>query len=111
MRGFRSRGITRLKPCPEPVDVIRSMNIFNTGYFEPPRLAEGARAVWSSLKPGGVWIVGRTWQEKPPSHNVSFFERTGNGFKLLRRYGDGSEIESIVLQETWSEPPLASAPA
>jgi hypothetical protein len=84
-----------------PVDVIRSMNIYNLSYFKPPQLAEGARAVWSSLKPDGVWIVGRTWQENPPAHNVSVFEKTEAGFKLVRRYGDGSEIESIILDQRW----------
>jgi hypothetical protein len=82
---------------PRPVDVIRSMNIYNLSYFEPPQLLEGAKAVWKSLKPGGLWIAGRTWHETPPSHNVSIFERTDAGFQLARRYGDGSEIESIVL--------------
>ncbi|HEX4137096.1 MAG TPA: hypothetical protein VHY84_20970 [Bryobacteraceae bacterium] len=82
---------------PQPVDVIRSMNIYNLSYFEPPRLREGAEAVRLSLKPGGLWIVGRTWQEAPPSHNVSILEKTEAGFKLVRRYGEGSEIESLVL--------------
>jgi hypothetical protein len=83
---------------PQPVDVIRSMNIYNLSYFEPPRLREGAKAVRLSLKPGGLWIVGRTWQEAPPSHNVSVLEKTDAGFKLVRRYGEGSEIESLVLE-------------
>jgi hypothetical protein len=82
---------------PQPVDVIRSMNIYNLSYFEPPQLLEGAKAVWRSLKLRGVWIVGRTSEETPPSHNVSIFERTDAGFRLARRCGDGSEIESIVL--------------
>jgi hypothetical protein len=84
----------------KPADVIRSMNFYNLGYFEPPQLVEGAKAVWRSLKPGGVWIVGRTWQEDPPSHNVSIFERRDAGFQLAGRYGDGSEIESLVLAQT-----------
>jgi hypothetical protein len=86
----------------QPADAIRSMNIYNPGYFEPARLAEGARTVWSSLRPGGIWIVGRTWQENPPSHNVSIFEKTDAGFRLARRYGDGSEIEALVLAQTIS---------
>jgi len=83
---------------PQPVDVIRSMNIYNVSYFDSVQLAAGARAVWRSLRPGGLWIVGRTWQEQPPSHNVSIFEKTNSGFELVRRYGEGSEIESIVLE-------------
>jgi hypothetical protein len=83
---------------PQPADVIRSMNIYNISYFDSVQLAAGARAVWRSLRPGGLWIVGRTWQEQPPSHNVSIFEKTNSGFELVRRYGEGSEIESIVLE-------------
>jgi hypothetical protein len=82
----------------QPVDVIRSMNIFNRTYFPAERLTEGARAVWRSLKPGGWWIVGRTWQEDPPAHHVSVLEKTSGGFQLVERYGDGSEIESLALE-------------
>jgi hypothetical protein len=81
-----------------PADAIRSMNIYNLLYFAPAQLAEGTRAVWASLKPGGWWIVGRTVRENPPTHNVSIFEKTATGFRLVRRYGDGSEIETLVLE-------------
>lgn len=80
-----------------PVDVIRTMNIFNRSYFPPERLAEGARAVWQSLRPDGIWIVGRTVQSDPPIHEVSVMARTGQGFALLDRIGPGSEIEPLVL--------------
>jgi len=84
-----------------PVDVVRTMNIFNQSYFGPARLAEGAYAVWRSLKPGGVWIVGRTISENPPVHEVSLFARSATGFELLRRVGPGSEIEALVLAQGW----------
>jgi hypothetical protein len=81
----------------QPVDIIRSMNIFNRVYFPPERLTAGTRAVWHSLKPGGLWISGRTWQDDPPAHNVSILEKTVAGFRLIGRLGDGSEIESLAL--------------
>jgi hypothetical protein len=83
-----------------PVDAIRSMNIFNLAYFSAERLAEGARAVWRSLRPGGWWIVGRTWRDDPPASNVSIFEKDEQGFRLIDRFGEGSEIESIVLEQS-----------
>jgi hypothetical protein len=85
-------------PLPQPVDIIRSMNIFNKTYFSTERLTEGAQAVWRSLKPGGWWIVGRTWREDPPAHHVSILEKKLGGFQLVERYGDGSEIESLALE-------------
>jgi hypothetical protein len=81
----------------QPVDIIRSMNIFNRAYFPPERLTAGTRAVWHSLKLGGLWIGGRTWQDDPPAHNVSILEKTVAGFRLIGRLGDGSEIESLAL--------------
>jgi hypothetical protein len=86
------------EPLARPAGVIRSMNIYNLGYFDPGQLAAGAKAVWASLQPGGLWIVGRTWQENPPSHNVSIFEKSATGFRLVCRWGEGSEIEEIVLR-------------
>jgi len=80
-----------------PVDVIRSMNIFNNAYFPPAKLASGARAVWHSLRPGGLWIVGRTVSEDPPVHEVTVFRRTADSFERIWRDGPGSEIEALVL--------------
>jgi hypothetical protein len=80
-----------------PVEVIRTMNIFNRSYFGAPRLSEGAEAVWKSLAPGGVWIVGRTVREDPPAHDASFLIRTPSGFETISRTGNGSEVEAIGL--------------
>lgn len=80
----------------ERVDVIRTMNIFNFAYFSEEKIAEGVRAVWESLAPEGVWIVGRTWTETPHTHNATIYGRTDTGFIPIHRHGEGTEIESIV---------------
>jgi hypothetical protein len=102
---FRIARHSAFEALASPVDIIRTMNIFNNAYFAPQRLAEGAHAVWRSLKPGGIWIVGRTIQEaaggNPPVHQVSVFTRTGTGFSTLWRRGPGSEIEALVLSQVW----------
>jgi hypothetical protein len=87
----------------EPADVIRTMNIYNLSYFKEPQLLEGGRAVRRSLKPGGVWIVGRTWQEDPPATNFSAFEKTERGLRLLERGGEGSEVEALMLAASFPE--------
>jgi hypothetical protein len=81
-------------PLERAVDVIRTMNIFNRGYFPAERLQEGIRTVFESLKPDGCWIVGRTKEER---QNVTILERTDSGFRPLVRIGDGSEIEDLAL--------------
>ncbi len=81
-------------PMDRPADVIRSMNIFNRSYFPVERLSEGARAVHASLKMGGLWIVGRTAEDR---HTATIFEKRENGFRVVERFGGGSEIEEIAL--------------
>lgn len=94
---FRIMCHSAFAPLPAPVDVIRTMNIFNRSYFPPPRLTDGVRAVWLSLRPGGLWLVGRTVRETPAAHEVSAFIRTASGFQLVWRNGTGSEIEELAL--------------
>ena len=78
-------------------DVVRTMNVLNRDYFDDARLADAARAVWISLNPGGVWIVGRTVTESPRVHHVSMLRKTDSGFELLVRHVDRSEIEDLAL--------------
>ena len=80
---------------PEPVHVIRTMNIFNNGYFSPDQLRQGAATVFASLKPGGLWIVGRT-QGQHGSHTATLFKRDKERFTSILRVNGGSEIESVV---------------
>jgi hypothetical protein len=82
----------------QPCDVIRAMNIFNLKYFQEARLVEGSAAVRQSLAPGGIWIVGRTVSEDPPVHHATIFEKHGDGFRVIERYGKGSEIEPLILK-------------
>jgi len=94
---FAIRKHSVFQTSPDPCDAIRTMNVFNLAYFSRDRLLEGARTVWRSLTPGGIWILGRTLQENPPAHNVTVFLKDERGFRVLDRYGSGSEIEELVL--------------
>ena len=84
------------EPLDRPCDIIRTMNIFNLKYFSETRLGEGVEAVNRSLVPGGIWIVGRTFKEDPPTHDASVFMKDGDGFRLLERFGKGSEVEPLI---------------
>jgi hypothetical protein len=81
----------------QPCDVIRTMNIFNLKYFPDATLMEGSEAVRRSLVPGGIWIVGRTVSENPPVHHATIFIKDAGAFRVLERYGKGSEIEPLIL--------------
>jgi len=92
---FSMRCHSAFERLDRPVEVIRTMNLLNRGYFSPERLQEGACAVWHSLRVGGCWIVGRTL--KDGRLNASVFERTDTGYRPITRIGEGSEIEELAL--------------
>jgi hypothetical protein len=80
------------------LDVLRTMNILNLAYFSSDQLVAGIRAAFDSLKPGGLWIIGRTLEASQTNH-VTFFRRTETKWEVLERIGDGSELEDLVLLE------------
>ena len=79
-----------------PCHVIRTMNILNLGYFPVATLTDAVAAVFQSLEPNGLWIVGRTLEEDFTNH-VTIFRRGANAWEVLDRVGKGSEIENIAL--------------
>jgi hypothetical protein len=98
MRGerFRMKQHSVFTPLPHPVHVIRTMNILNRSYFTEAQLRSAAEAIWQSLQPGGLWIVGRTVTDNPPQHEVTVLQNTPCGWEKVFRMGKGSEVESLV---------------
>lgn len=96
-RRFFIRRHSAFDVSPNACHVIRTMNILNLSYFSRERLKEGAEAVFRSLLPGGIWIVGRTLVDAEQVHAVSMLKKESAGFRLLERVGAGSEIEDIAL--------------
>jgi hypothetical protein len=80
------------------LDVLRTMNIINQAYFPRKQLVDGIHAAFESLKPGGLWITGRTLEDSQTNH-VTFFRRTEKKWEVLDRIGNGSEIEELVMRE------------
>jgi hypothetical protein len=80
-------------------DVIRTMNIFNRCYFGDAEIARGAAAVFGSLRPGGLWILGRTTEETRVARNcVTVYERQATRFRQVAELNGGSDIAEIVVQ-------------
>lgn len=92
---FEVRSVFDRTPC--ACHVLRTMNILNRSYFPDERLAEAAAAVFESLRPGGIWIVGRTMEDDASNH-VTFFLRGENSWEPLERMGNGSEIEALAMR-------------
>jgi len=81
---------------PEPCDVLRTMNILNLSYFSREQLLAAADAIYGSLRPDGIWIVGKTREDDFTNH-TTFFRRRDTGWEVLDRTGSGSEIEDLIL--------------
>jgi len=98
---FQVRTRSVFEVTPQACDVLRTMNILNRAYFTEHELASAANAVFDSLCVGGLWIVGRTWEEDNCNH-ATFLLRREDGWQVLGRSGNGSEIEQLALDAATS---------
>lgn len=94
---FQLRVRSVFEPMPGACHVLRTMNILNKAYFSPEQLTAAAHAAFQSLKPKGIWIVGRTMEDDFSNH-VTFLRRQEDGWEVLERIGKGSDIEDLVLR-------------
>jgi hypothetical protein len=94
--GFQFRARSVFDSAPGTCHVLRTMNIFNKSYFSAEQLKEGVNAVFRSLVPGGLWIVGRTLEEDFSNH-ATFLSKRESGWEVLERIGAGSEMEEVAL--------------
>ncbi len=83
-RGFETR-----------FDIVRAANLLNLDYFETEKL----RVMIENLKayvrkPGGLIVINRT--DEDATNHGTIFQMSNGGVRVLRRVGNGSEIESLV---------------
>jgi len=83
---------------PAACDVLRTMNILNRSYFSAQQLQEASAAIFSSLRPNGIWIAGKTREDDFTNH-TTFFRRRDQGWEVIGRIGSGSEIEGLALAD------------
>ena len=75
-------------------DVIRAANILNLVYFPVDLIGRMLATLKERLKDGGLLIVVRT--DLNGENNASIFRLSNNRFRVIDRFGNGSEIEPIV---------------
>lgn len=77
-------------------DFIRAANILNKGYFTDAQLNDALQRLKRRLEAGGGLLICRTNMEG--KNNATLFVLTSeNKFELASRFGEGSEIESLVF--------------
>lgn len=90
-------------------DFVRAANVLNKGYFAPDVLASMLVNIRHYLaEPWGALLVVRTHEDRI-NHGTLFRLGDGQRFEVVRRFGDGSEIEDLVLQCTNSAEQYQSA--
>ena len=77
-------------------NVIRAANILNKAYFTDEQLTDALQKLRNRLEPGGFLMICRTNFEG--ENNASLFNLTSeNKFELVDKFGEGSEVEDLVL--------------
>ena len=78
-----------------PYQVIRCMNALNPAIFFESQLLKALTKLVKNLDDMGVLIVGRT-NPKSGENHATIFQMRKPKFGVLERFGNGSEIKSIV---------------
>jgi hypothetical protein len=74
--------------------VLRAANILNRTYFDDEQLRAGVATLRERLRPGGLLIVCRTHDDG--ANHGSIVKVTDEGWLVVGRIGDGSEIEDLI---------------
>jgi len=75
-------------------DFIRVMNIINLSYFTEDQIQKAIANLRSTLKEGGVLMVGRTFHNQ---NHVSIYIKKGSKLVPKQHVNNGSEINEIVI--------------
>lgn len=76
-------------------DLIRAANILNLAYFSEAQLTEALGNLKSRLKNGGFLWICRTAEDR--ANNATLFTLEAEKFRIVSRFGAGSEVEHLVL--------------
>ena len=77
-------------------NVIRAANILNKSYFSDEQLIDAVQKLGKRLETGGFLLICRTNIEG--ENNATLFKLTKeNKFEMVSRFGEGSEVEDLVL--------------
>lgn len=89
------------RTCPALIgrfDLVRAANILNRHYFREEQLLRAAANVRNYLHGPGAWLLLVRTNEGD-SHDGSLLRMEPDGrLKLIRRYGAGSEVESLFAE-------------
>lgn len=77
---------------------VRAANILNEAYFDDARLRAAIATLRERLRSGGLLIVCRTHDDG--TNHGTFFRADTDGWTIVDRIGDGSEIEHLIAMSS-----------
>lgn len=90
--------LVRTKAFEARFDFIRAANILNKGYFPVEDLRKAVANIKAySTGPGALLLVVRTTNDE--NHGTLFKLKADTGYEVVTRFGEGSEIETLVLTQ------------
>lgn len=76
--------------------VLRAMNIFNPGYFGDEQILAGVRASAHGLVEGGVFLIGRSVEERDGQPRATAFVRSKNRLFAAWDLNGGAENKTSI---------------
>lgn len=81
---------------PDEFDIIRAMNVLNFSYFTNDEVKKIISNILSSLKEGGLFIVGSNKAAATPVNGDLLIKKNGR-FESLEKFGEGAPFREIIL--------------
>ena len=88
--------VLRIGSLGETYDLIRAANILNRAYFSDSDLGFIIGQIGQCMKSGSLLIAVRTRDDRSANDGTVFQMENSGRLGILKRFGSGSEIESIV---------------
>lgn len=79
-------------------DLVRAANILNRHYFDADALERAVGNVKSYLRGPGAWLLVVRTLGATDHHGTLFRMNAAHGLDVVERWGQGSEVEALVLQ-------------
>ncbi len=79
-------------------DLVRAANIVNRHYFAADALERAVGNVKSYLRGPGAWLLVVRTLGATDHHGTLFRMNAARGLDVVERWGQGSEVEALVLQ-------------
>lgn len=78
-------------------DLVRAANILNRDYFDEDTLRRAAANLIGYMRGPGSWLLVIRTHADGAQHGTLFWQTGRGGLAVVRRFGQGSEIEPLVL--------------